>query len=119
MAHGRLIRSYYPILLDRLAPATDVTAGQARRCRLWVKRVGFVMSAVCLVYPKQQTFPDPVGTSHLCQQQKWLRSFDDLVRARNQRWWEAEVERLGGLQVDDQRNFRRLLHRKLTRRGAI
>ena len=22
---------------------------------------------VCPVYPKQQTFPDPVGTSHLCQ----------------------------------------------------
>jgi hypothetical protein len=37
------------------------------RCLLWVKRVGFVMSAICLVYPKQQTFPDPVGTSHLCQ----------------------------------------------------
>src|ERR1700738_1301723 len=30
-------------------------------------RVGFVTSAVCPVYPKQQTFPDPVGTSHLCQ----------------------------------------------------
>ena len=30
-------------------------------------RAGFVMSAACRVYPKQQTFPDPVGTSHLCQ----------------------------------------------------
>ena len=37
---------------------------------LWVKRVGFVMSAVCPVYPKQQTFPDPVGTSHLGQTRK-------------------------------------------------
>jgi hypothetical protein len=27
-----------------------------------------VMSAVCPVYPKQQTFPDPVGTSHLCHE---------------------------------------------------
>jgi hypothetical protein len=35
-----------------------------------VKRVGFVMSAVCPVYPKQQTFPDAVGTSHLCQNRK-------------------------------------------------
>jgi hypothetical protein len=26
-----------------------------------------VMSAVCPVYPKQQTFPDAVGTSHVCQ----------------------------------------------------
>src|SRR5258707_8967089 len=66
MGHGRLIRSFYPILLNRLAPATDVTAWQARRCRLWVKRVGFVMSPVCPVYPKQQTSPDTVGTSHLC-----------------------------------------------------
>ena len=36
---------------------------------LRVKRVGFVMSAVCPVCPKQQTSPDPVGTSHLCQEQ--------------------------------------------------
>jgi hypothetical protein len=35
---------------------------------LWVKRVDFVMSAICPVYPKQQTFPDSAGTSHLCQQ---------------------------------------------------
>ena len=34
---------------------------------LGVKRVAFVKSAVRPVYPKQQTFPDPVGTSHLGQ----------------------------------------------------
>jgi hypothetical protein len=38
---------------------------------LWVKRVAFVMSAVCPVYPQQQTSPDTVGTSHLCQERKW------------------------------------------------
>jgi hypothetical protein len=32
---------------------------------LWVKRFGFVMSAVCPVYPNQQTFPDPVATDNL------------------------------------------------------
>src|SRR6476659_8440281 len=32
-----------------------------------VKRVGFVMSAICPVYPKQQTFLGPVGTSHLAR----------------------------------------------------
>jgi hypothetical protein len=48
-------------------------------------------------------------TSAMSQQRKWPRSFDHLVGARNQRWWEAEVERLGGFQVDDQCNFRRLL----------
>jgi hypothetical protein len=40
---------------------------------LWVKRVGFVMSAIYPVYPKQQTFLDPVGTSHLCQQLTYRR----------------------------------------------
>jgi hypothetical protein len=82
MGNGRLIRSFYPILLGRLAPATDVTAWQARRCRLWVKRVGFVMSAVCPVYPKQQTFPDPVGTSHLCQNRKWRSNMLSFVEFR-------------------------------------
>jgi hypothetical protein len=37
------------------------------RLPLGVKRVAFVMSAVRPVYPKQQTFLDPVGTSHLCK----------------------------------------------------
>jgi hypothetical protein len=35
-------------------------------CPFGVKRVTFVMSAICPVYPKQQTFSDPVDTSHLC-----------------------------------------------------
>ena len=42
---------------------------------LRVKRVDFVMSAVCLVYLKQQTFPDSVGTSHLCQTQTSARCY--------------------------------------------
>jgi hypothetical protein len=37
-------------------------------CPVRVKRVGFVMSAVCPVYPQQQTSPDTVGTSHLCHE---------------------------------------------------
>ena len=36
-----------------------------KRVPLRVKRVGFVMPAVCPVCP--QTFPAPVGTSHLGQ----------------------------------------------------
>ena len=35
-----------------------------------VRRVDFVMSAVCPVSLEQPTFPAPVGTSHLCQQRK-------------------------------------------------
>src|SRR5216683_5514682 len=40
------------------------------KCPIRVKRVGFVMSAVCPVYPQQQTSPDTVGTSHLCHLRK-------------------------------------------------
>jgi hypothetical protein len=39
---------------------------------------GFVMSAVCPVYPQQQTFPDPVGTSHLGQFRKWRTPWNAL-----------------------------------------
>jgi hypothetical protein len=41
-----------------------------------VNRVAFVMSAVCRVYPKQQTYPDPLGTSHLCQERTFSRVMD-------------------------------------------
>jgi hypothetical protein len=41
---------------------------RTHQCPSWVKRVGFVMSAVCPVYPQQQTSPDTFGTSHLCHE---------------------------------------------------
>jgi hypothetical protein len=54
--------------------------GSQPNVRFGVRRVAFVMSAVCPVYPKQQTFPDPLGTSHLCHKQtsaraQWHRLF--------------------------------------------
>ena len=61
-------------------------------CPIWVRRVGFVMSAICPVYPKQQTFPDPVGTSHLCQQ----RTGDDFS--------EGVLRRAGGGQDGEDSN---------------
>jgi hypothetical protein len=56
--------------MRRAAPANWSRLPNRNRPRFytaWVIRVGFAMSAVCQVYPKQQTFPDPVGTSHLCR----------------------------------------------------
>ena len=50
-----------------LASAEEAIEEEGPPCPLRVKRVGFVMSQVCPVYPKQQTFPDSVGTSHLGQ----------------------------------------------------
>jgi hypothetical protein len=41
--------------------------------QLGVKSVSFVMSAICPAYPEHQTFPDPVGTSHLCHEPTFHR----------------------------------------------
>ncbi|MEA2918428.1 MAG: hypothetical protein QOJ15_10509 [Bradyrhizobium sp.] len=45
-------------------------------CPLWGIRVVLDMSEICPVYPEQQTFLDPVGTSHLCHSGSELRSAD-------------------------------------------
>ena len=49
---------------------------------MWVKRVGFVMSGICPVDPKQQTFPDPIATSHLGHEP----TSQLVVRAMKIRW---------------------------------
>ena len=41
-------------------------------------------------------------------------SLDHLVGAREQRWRHVEAERLGGFQVDDHFDLRRLLYGKVT-----
>src|SRR5215470_2021677 len=45
-------------------------------------------------------------------------SFDDLIRSQQQRLRDGQAERLRGLEVDDQFEFRGLLHRDVTRRRA-
>lgn len=40
-------------------------------------------------------------------------SFDHLVGAEQHALWDREAERLGGLQVDEQTQLRRLLNEKI------
>ena len=47
------------------------------------------------------------------------RSFDHLVGNLENMEWNGEAEHLGGLEIDDQRVFRRLLNRKVGRTGAL
>src|SRR5260370_41243308 len=41
--------------------------------------------------------------------------FDHLVGAGEQSWWHNDAKRFGGLEVDDQFEFRNLLHRQISR----
>src|SRR6185295_19374076 len=45
-------------------------------------------------------------------------SFNDLIRSLQERRWDREAEGLGGLEVDGELEFRRLLDRKISRLGA-
>jgi hypothetical protein len=44
---------------------------------------------------------------------------DYLVRPRQQRWRDREAERLGGFEVDDELELRRLLDGKVGRSGIL
>src|SRR6266481_6040872 len=46
-------------------------------------------------------------------------SFDDLVGAGEDRWRDGEAKRLGGVEVDDQLEGRRLLDRQVGGLGAL
>src|SRR5215470_14751910 len=47
------------------------------------------------------------------------RSLDHFVGAREQRRWDFEAERFRDLEIDDKREFRRLLHRQIARPSAF
>ena len=68
------------------------------RCPLRVKRVDFAMSALGPVCPQQQTFSDPVGTSHLGQSRTPLVVGDPLVAAIAARPADGAAKLLAGLE---------------------
>ena len=55
------------------------------KCLNWVRRVGFVMSAVRPVYPEQQTFSDAAGTPPRGKARMTGRSFLKDARAAARR----------------------------------
>jgi len=55
--------------------------------------------------------------THAVQQR--VVSFDHFIGAAEQRCWDGQTECLGGLQVDDERNFCQLLNWQVGRSGAL
>src|SRR5262249_5992621 len=81
----------------------DVSSGSDRR-RWW--------SA-----PRSARFSLLLLAAHPRSECGWL--FDDLIRPQQQRRWDREAKGLGGLEVDDQFELRRLLDGEVGRLGAL
>src|ERR1700730_16759630 len=60
-----------------------------------------------------QRFGTPSANTGLMHFSKNNSSFDHLVGARRERWRHVEAERLGGLEVDYELEFRGLINRQL------
>src|SRR5262249_18325868 len=71
------------------------------------------IEARCPLYPQKRTLVERVGMSALCQKQTLSYSFDQIVGAALQRHRNGEAERLRGLEVDDELDFRGLLNRQI------
>src|ERR1700682_2335155 len=72
----------------------------------------------CRFHPQETAFADKAVISALCHDQTSRALFDHLVGAAEQREWDCEAERLGGLEVYEQLNFRRLRDRQVGRLHA-
>src|SRR6267142_5901456 len=53
------------------------------------------------------------------QMRRWAGGIDHLIRPPQQRGWDREADGFGGLEVDDQLEFRRLLDRQVAGPGAL
>ena len=71
----------------------------ARSCPLWVKSRHVQRTNPCPLYPRKRTL---------------RQLFDHLIGAVEQRWWDGETERLGGLEVDHKLEFARRLDRQIS-----
>src|SRR5262249_17523678 len=93
--------------------------GQLRhgQCPLWVKSGHRSTSNQCPLYPhRKRTSELRRGMSALCQKQTFASLFDHLVGCHLHRHRYGKAERLRGLEVYDELEFRRLLYRQIGRR---
>ena len=64
----------------------------------------------CPLYPQKRTSGLSRGMSALCHKRTLPTSFDDLVGNSHHARWNGEAKRLGGLEINDQLELRRLQH---------
>src|SRR5215475_6979810 len=73
----------------------------------------------CPLYTRKRTCAAHKVMSALGQKRTFTVSFDYLVGAGEQRWWDSEPKRLRRLDVGDECELRRVLHRQVGGVGAI
>src|ERR1700686_4538314 len=88
------------------------STGQVRLCRPWHPSVRFSSDSRRSAALRRISGPGQLQT--LAVQQTALL-FDDLIGASKKQLWDREAERLGGLEIDDQFEFRGLLEGQIGR----
>src|SRR5262249_6036391 len=78
------------------------TATSGTECPLWVKSRHWGTSDQCPRYPQKRTSVSAIAMSALCQKRTFcaatkIASFDHLVGGGDQRLWDGQTKRFGGL----------------------
>ena len=86
---------------------------------LWVKSRHDALKWRCPLYPQKRTLFSAVSMSALCQKQTSAASFDHLVGYGEYAGWNCKAKRPRSIEIDNELELGRLLHRQIGRFGTF